>query len=98
MPIPAIPVCTTPFLETLINIIFKPLSDREALSLHAEILAIQGRWGISYKDAAHRLYQAKMAQLEAEEYALQAIENIRERMDNTIMEDIYPAISHIDNL
>jgi hypothetical protein len=61
-------------------------------------LAIQGRWGISYKDAAHRLYLAKMAQLEAEERALRAIESIRERMDNSIMEEIYPAINHIDNL
>ena len=61
-------------------------------------MAIQARWGISYKDAAHRLYQAKIAQLEAEEKALLAIERIRDRMDKTIMEEIYPAINEIDNL
>jgi hypothetical protein len=73
-------------------------SDREALQLHAEILGIQARWGISYKDAAHRLYLAEVAKLEAEEHALRAIQSIRQRIDDTIMEEIYPAINYIDNL
>jgi hypothetical protein len=73
-------------------------SDREALQLHAEILAIQERWGISYKDAAHRLYLAEVAKLEAEEHALRAIQCIRHRIDDTIMQEIDGAINYIDNL
>jgi hypothetical protein len=66
--------------------------------LHAEILAIQARWGISYKDAAHRLYLAEVAKLEAEEQALRAIESIRERMDETIMDEMGGALNWIDSM
>jgi hypothetical protein len=71
-------------------------SDREALELHAEILALQSRLGISYKDAAHRLYSAEMAKLAAEQQALRGIESIRDRIDNSITHEIYPAINYID--
>ncbi|KAF9492868.1 hypothetical protein BDN71DRAFT_1432912 [Pleurotus eryngii] len=42
------------------------LTKAQVTELHASIKAAQERWGISYKDAAHRLYLQKMAQVQAE--------------------------------
>ncbi|KAH9486125.1 hypothetical protein JR316_0000189 [Psilocybe cubensis] len=41
-----------------------PLTDQERLSLHAEVCSLQQRLGISYKDAAHRLYLAEVEKLQ----------------------------------
>uniref|UniRef100_A0A8H7XV60 Uncharacterized protein n=1 Tax=Psilocybe cubensis TaxID=181762 RepID=A0A8H7XV60_PSICU len=41
-----------------------PLTDQERLSLHAEVLSLQKRLGISYKDAAHRLYLAEVEKIQ----------------------------------
>lgn len=71
-------------------------SDREVLALHAEILALQARFGLSYKDAAHRLYMAEIAKLGAEQQALNAMESVLERIDSTITQEIGPAINQID--
>ncbi|KAF9521253.1 hypothetical protein CPB83DRAFT_900935 [Crepidotus variabilis] len=53
------------------------LTERELLMLHAEVLALQQQLGISYKDAAHRLYlgEAKVAMAEAN--AASSTKNLR---------------------
>jgi len=73
------------------------LSDREALSLHAEIKGLQDRLGLSYKDAAHRLYMSEVEKLRTERHAQRAILSIRTRLDNTIAERIFPPISQLDS-
>lgn len=96
--IPADPVSIFQFLhEHKTNIFLQSFSDREALNLHAEIIAMQSRWGLSYKDAAHRLYLAEVARFRAEKDAENAFVGIRDRIDNVIMHDIYPVITKIDN-
>ena len=62
------------------------LSDREALSLHSEIKALQDRLGLSYKDAAHRLYMTEVENLRTEKHAGRTMRSIRTRIDNTIVE------------
>lgn len=73
-------------------------SDREALYLHGQILSMQERLGLSYKDAAHRLYLAEVARLEVEQEAMNGIEGIQERVDNAIFNEIIPVINYIDQL
>ncbi|KAH9478219.1 hypothetical protein JR316_0008672 [Psilocybe cubensis] len=41
----------------------RSLTDNEMLTLHAEVCALQKSLGISYQDAAHRLYMAEVAKL-----------------------------------
>jgi hypothetical protein len=41
------------------------LSERELLVLHAETLALMDRYGLRYKDAAHRLYLSEIARIQA---------------------------------
>jgi predicted PhzF superfamily epimerase YddE/YHI9 len=60
------------------------LSERELLILHAEIKALQERYGIQYKDAAHRLYLAEIAKLQALDDARLSFEKLIEIMEKDI--------------
>jgi hypothetical protein len=73
------------------------LTDREILELHAEVKALQDRLGISYKDAAHRLYMAETQKLGAEKTTEHSLASIRDRIDKTIINDIYPPLKKIDD-
>ena len=60
---------------------------------HAEVLALRERLGISYKDAAHRLYMAEVERLKADEKLHKVFANIQistqqalERAYNSIRE------------
>jgi hypothetical protein len=44
-------------------LVTQQLSDQEYLNLHAEVLALQEKLGISYKDAFHWLYLAEVEKL-----------------------------------
>ncbi|KAF8805545.1 hypothetical protein BYT27DRAFT_7212916 [Phlegmacium glaucopus] len=48
-------------------------SDRERLAAHSEVLALQERLGISYKDAAHQLYMAELEGIKAEQKIMPGI-------------------------
>lgn len=76
--------------------IIQDFSETERLNLHAEVLALQTTLGISYKDAAHRLYMAEVEKLKVEKQNEFAFSKIRETIDNTIINEIYPAITKID--
>lgn len=52
-------------------------SDAERLTAHAEVLALQERLGISYKDASHRLYMAEMERMKAEENFFRAFNDLQ---------------------
>jgi hypothetical protein len=45
------------------------------LSAHAEVIALQDRLGISYKDAAHRLYMAEVERMKVDEKMHKAFTN-----------------------
>jgi hypothetical protein len=74
----------------------KGLSQRELHILHAEITALQKTLGISYKDAAHRLYMAEVERLKKSDSAQKSFAAIRRRIDNLITHDICPPIKAID--
>jgi hypothetical protein len=75
----------------------KSPTDREALIIHAEILAMQARWGISYKDAAHRLYLVEVEKFRVAKHAENSISCLRDRIENCIAHDISPVIKYIDS-
>ena len=52
--------------------------------------------GISYKDAAHRLFMTEVERLKKADAAAQSYAAIRTRMDDLVKEDILPPISAID--
>lgn len=76
---------------------FQVLTHNEALSLHAEVLALQRTLGISYKEAAHRLYMSELERLKAERRTEQAMRGLREHVDKTLFHEIYPPLDEIDS-
>lgn len=80
----------------LYSLLHKDLSDREALKLHAEVKALQVLLGISYKDAAHRLYMAEVEKLKTESELEGSFTMIRDMIDKTITNEINTPISKID--
>jgi hypothetical protein len=61
--------------------LYKQLSDQESLNVHAEVVALQQRLGITYKDASHRLYMAELEKLKAADSAHKAFKNIDNRLE-----------------
>jgi hypothetical protein len=74
------------------------LTEREALNVHAEVLALQAQLGLSYKDAAHRLYMAEVEKLRAERKAIESSRQIRQRIDRLITNEIGPVLAKIDKM
>ena len=56
------------------------LSDQENLTLHAEVVALQQKLGISYKDASHRLYMAELEKLKVADETHKAFKNLDKRL------------------
>jgi len=56
------------------------LSDQENLNIHAEVLALQEKLGISYKDASHRLYMAELEKLKVADETHKAFKNLDKRI------------------
>ena len=48
--------------------------------LHAEVLTLQETLGISYKDASHRLYLAKLEKLKVADEKYKAFKNLGSRL------------------
>jgi hypothetical protein len=74
----------------------KSLSDPEILSLLAEAKTLQHRYGISLKDACHRLYLAEISKLEAIDTAEKTMAVIRSRLDKTRKHETLAPIHEID--
>lgn len=64
--------------------------------IHAEIKALQNTLGLSYKDAAHRLFMTEVERLKKSDASAKLFASIRAQMDNLVKEDICPPISAID--
>jgi hypothetical protein len=59
-------------------------SDRERLLAHAEVLALQAKLGISYKDAAHRLYMAELERLKVDQKMYRAFNTLQASTRQTL--------------
>ena len=57
---------------------------------------MQDTLGISYKDAAHRLFLAEAERVKKADSAAKAFSALRKQIRETITEEIFPAISAID--
>jgi hypothetical protein len=68
------------------------------LALHAEIKALQEQLGLSYKDAAHRLYHSEVQKLRVEDEACKTLSGIRERVKAMIDENIAAKIHTADEV
>lgn len=62
----------------------KGSSDRERLEAHSEILALQQRLGLSYKDAAHRLYMAELEKVKRDKMMYKAFSNLEKSIKKTL--------------
>ena len=58
--------------------------------------ALQQRLGLSYKDAAHRLYMTMLESIRLSDTASKYLEHVRRQVDGIIIEEIGPAILSID--
>jgi hypothetical protein len=76
--------------------IFKGHSERERHLLHAEIKALQDTLGISYKDAAHRLFLAEVERVKKADSAQKSFAAIRHSLQSLVTSDILPPIQAID--
>lgn len=66
------------------------------LGCHAEVLALQQRLGISYKDASHWLYMAKLEALKAKELCYQEHKSLSDQLE-TALERIQATLRSIDD-
>jgi hypothetical protein len=74
------------------------LTERELLVLHAEITALQEKLGLSYKDAAHRLYHSEVQKLKVEDEACKTLSGLRGEVEATICDNIIPKIHKADSV
>jgi hypothetical protein len=82
-------------LFTDLRCIAQSLTERELLSAHIEVKVLQQKYGLSYKDAAHRLYHAEVQKLIVQDEALRTLSELRQQMDDHI-NDLNKRISAID--
>jgi predicted phosphohydrolase len=61
-----------------------------------EIQALAQKLGLSYKDAAHRLYMAEIERLKMADSAAKSFSALKHRMDKIVSHELYPPISAID--
>ena len=71
-------------------------SERERHLLHAEVKALQETLGISYKDAAHRLFLAEVERVKKADSAARSFTAIRHSLESLVTSDIIPPIQAID--
>ena len=71
-------------------------SERERHLAHAEVKALQETWGISYKDAAHRLYMAEVERIKKADSSAKSFEEIKMRLDRLVTCHIVPPIKQTD--
>lgn len=83
---PADPVSTVSeiILSLFIESSAQPMREREIMSLHAEIIALRDRYGITYKDAAHRLYMAECEKIRTDDRAKKAFSFLAKRTRESI--------------
>jgi len=63
----------------------QPLTEREITALHHEINALRQRYGISYKDAAHRLYMTETEKIRTDDRSKKAFAILAERTQGSLL-------------
>jgi len=71
-------------------------SEREHHLLHAEVKTLQETLGISYKDAAHRLFLAEVERVKKANSAEKSFAAIRRSLESLVTSNILPPIQAID--
>lgn len=66
------------------------------LILHSKIKGLQQLLGISYKDAAHRLYMAELERLKMADSASQSFIMLKNRIDQVVTHELAPIINAVD--
>lgn len=77
------------YVRTFSGYWLQDLTDRERLSLHVEIKALQERLGLSYKDAAHQLYIAEVEKLNMSKTGYKAFSSLREHVESSLENNPY---------
>lgn len=72
------------------------LSQRELHVLHHEVKALQSTLGISYKDAAHRLFMGEVERVKKADSSTKLFGAVRERIDDVVNREIWPPIRSLD--
>ena len=90
------PVSSSMFIIFLLFIKGQGLSQRERHLLHVEVIALQETLGISYKDAAHRLFMAEVERIKKADSAAKNFGAVRQSMASMICTDIMSPILAID--
>jgi hypothetical protein len=67
------------------------------LSAHAEVIALQERLGISYKDAAHRLFMAEMERLKSDEMMYRSFGNLKISVEKAL-ERFFDSVKNVEEL
>ena len=60
------------------------MNESEKLGFHTEVLALKEKFGISYKDAAHRLYMTELEKLKVNDTSYKTYMNLKTRIENTL--------------
>ena len=92
---PTVPVSIIISTDPTVTYYIQGSSDRERLLAHAEVLALRERLGISYKDAAHRLYMAEVERLKADEKLHKGFANFKISTEEAL-ERAYISIREIE--
>ena len=71
-------------------------SQRELYALHAEIIALQLRLGLSYKDAAHRLFMVEVERVKKADSGAKLFGAVRERIDDLVNQEIWAPLRSIN--
>jgi hypothetical protein len=64
--------------------------------IHAEIKALAQRLGLSYKDAAHRLYMAEVERVKLADSAAKSFTILKQKIDEMVSHELCPVIDAID--
>lgn len=92
---PTVPVSSGSHIFVLIADNYQGPSDRERLSAHSEVLVLQEWLGISYKDAAHRLYMAELERVKRDKIMYKGFARLECSTKKTL-EMAFNTISAID--
>ena len=65
------------------------------MSAHAEVLALQQRLGLSYKDAAHHLFMVEFEKLKLDEKLYKSFANLKASIEK-VMESSFNAVKDIE--
>lgn len=62
----------------------QPLCEQERLALHIEVETLAEQLGISYKDAAHRLFLVEVKKMKTEERMVKLYANLCARIEESL--------------